>query len=79
MFFIFFFLLHLLWVKNHGIFIICMHALMWKENLKLFIIFIGINARAPPEPYYGRLIGNFTEFAHGIKVTISGYSILLQN
>ncbi|CRL05403.1 CLUMA_CG018002, isoform B [Clunio marinus] len=28
---------------------------------------IGINARAPPEPYYGRTIGQFTDFAHGIK------------
>ncbi|KRK04151.1 uncharacterized protein Dyak_GE10397, isoform C [Drosophila yakuba] len=23
--------------------------------------------RAPPEPYYGRYIGDFTNFAHGIK------------
>ncbi|XP_061394704.1 protein Skeletor, isoforms B/C [Musca vetustissima] len=23
--------------------------------------------RAPPEPYYGRFIGNFTNFAHGIN------------
>ncbi|KAG5670982.1 hypothetical protein PVAND_001209 [Polypedilum vanderplanki] len=30
----------------------------------------GINARAPPEPYYGRYIGTFTEFAHGIKGTV---------
>lgn len=30
--------------------------------------FIGINARAPPEPYYGRTIGQFTDFAHGIRV-----------
>lgn len=30
----------------------------------------GINARAPPEPYYGRAIGQFTDFAHGIKVRI---------
>jgi hypothetical protein len=32
-----------------------------------FFIFSGINAR-PPEPYYGRLIGHFTEYAHGVKV-----------
>lgn len=39
-------------------------------NLKMLIFcFSGINARAPPEPYYGRTIGQFTDFAHGIKVT----------
>ncbi|XP_075145632.1 protein Skeletor, isoforms B/C [Haematobia irritans] len=26
--------------------------------------------RAPPEPYYGRFIGDFTNFAHGIKGSI---------
>lgn len=35
---------------------------------------VGINAREyrmarPPEPYYGREIGKFTEFAHGIRVS----------
>ncbi|XP_055697831.1 protein Skeletor, isoforms B/C isoform X2 [Phlebotomus papatasi] len=28
------------------------------------------HSRAPPEPYYGRLIGQLTEFAHGIKGTV---------
>lgn len=37
---------------------------------KNFFIFLGINARAPPEPYYGKEIGLFTDFAHGIKVNV---------
>ncbi|XP_053947186.1 protein Skeletor, isoforms B/C [Anastrepha ludens] len=28
------------------------------------------SGRAPPEPYYGRYIGQFTNFAHGIRGTI---------
>jgi len=52
--------------------IYCVHAcahVKRKSNTFLFF-FIGINARAPPEPYYGRIIGSFTEFAHGIKVKL---------
>jgi hypothetical protein len=41
-----------------------------RKSNTFFYFFIGINARAPPEPYYGRLIGSFTEFAHGIKVKL---------
>lgn len=34
-----------------------------------FCLFILANARgAPMEPYFGRLIGDFVEFAHGIRV-----------
>lgn len=37
--------------------------------LKLIISSIAVAGRAPPEPYYGRYIGEFTNFAHGIKVS----------
>lgn len=33
------------------------------------------NGRAPLEPYYGRYIGNFTEFAHKIMVRLSFCSL----
>ncbi|XP_067619466.1 protein Skeletor, isoforms B/C [Eurosta solidaginis] len=41
-------------------------------NLVVLLSCIVQNAsgRAPPEPYYGRSIGQFTNFAHGIKGTI---------
>lgn len=42
-----------------------------KFNLDLRFLFNVANGRAPLEPYYGRFIGNFTEFAHKIKVHIS--------
>lgn len=29
----------------------------------------AVDCRAPVEPYYGRYIGPFTEFAHGITVS----------
>lgn len=35
--------------------------------------------RAPLEPYYGRYIGPFTEFAHKIKVQLNGKEIQLKN
>lgn len=38
------------------------------EIIKYFPLFSGINARAPPENYFGRTIGQFTDFAHGIRV-----------
>lgn len=34
------------------------------------------NGRAPLEPYYGRYIGNFTEFAHKIKVNLCCYNAI---
>lgn len=33
------------------------------------LFLIPADGRAPPEPYYGRFIGQFTNFAHGIKVS----------
>lgn len=45
---------------------------LWlKITIKCFNFFKSIlaNARgAPMEPYFGRLIGDFVEFAHGIRV-----------
>ena len=60
-------------MKNQGIFYYvhaCAHVERKSKTFFYYYIhfFTGINARAPPEPYYGRLIGSFTEFAHGIKV-----------
>lgn len=41
-------------------------------NHEILVIFLlPANGRAPLEPYYGRYIGNFTEFAHKIKVCLS--------
>lgn len=37
----------------------------------LFPNLLLAKGRAPLEPYYGRYIGPFTEFAHKIKVKIS--------
>ncbi|XP_017488069.1 PREDICTED: protein Skeletor, isoforms B/C-like [Rhagoletis zephyria] len=34
------------------------------------ITMVTASGRAPPEPYYGRYIGQFTNFAHGIRGTI---------
>lgn len=39
-----------------------------KSQISYFHFPIAANGRAPLEPYYGRYIGNFTEFAHKIKV-----------
>jgi hypothetical protein len=44
--------------------------LFFNENIWVFFAGIFIHARAPPENYYGRFIGTFTEFAHGIQVTM---------
>lgn len=33
------------------------------------------NGRAPLEPYYGRYIGNFTEFAHKIMVRVFFFAL----
>lgn len=47
----------------------------WQNNIIIFcliafsLISIAFGAR-PPEPYYGRYIGQFSNFAHGIKGSI---------
>lgn len=38
-------------------------------NILLSILFLANARGAPMEPYYGRLIGDFVEFAHKIKVS----------
>ena len=40
-----------------------------KLNCCWFLFYFSAHGRAPPEPYYGRFIGKFTNFAHGIKVS----------
>lgn len=41
-----------------------------KISFHYVFFFFSANARAPPEPYYGRYVGIFTDFAHGIKVSL---------
>lgn len=48
------------------------HHVDYKSINHKFFLFVSnfhltANGRAPLEPYYGRYIGNFTEFAHKIK------------
>lgn len=40
------------------------------SKLMSSIFNITVEGARPPEPYYGREIGSFTDFAHGIKVSI---------
>ncbi|ALC47592.1 CG34355 [Drosophila busckii] len=49
----------------------------WLQFVAVVVVAILLNCqqcqaagRAPPEPYYGRFIGQFTNFAHGIKGSI---------
>lgn len=42
------------------------------------ISYFTANGRAPIEPYFGRLIGPFVEFAHHIKVCDSLYNVKIR-
>ncbi|CAH0554651.1 unnamed protein product [Brassicogethes aeneus] len=42
---------------------------MFKSLGQLFYLFVIVSCVKPPEPYYGRKIGELTKFAHGVKGT----------
>ncbi|XP_037808737.1 protein Skeletor, isoforms B/C isoform X1 [Lucilia sericata] len=53
----------------------CLSSLSYGLLLMIFVVTLSCcvnsaHGRAPPEPYYGRFIGQFTNFAHGIKGSI---------
>ncbi|XP_055676424.1 protein Skeletor, isoforms B/C isoform X2 [Lutzomyia longipalpis] len=57
-------------IGGHHLTLVLLISVFCCTNAFPYHVYRKLHSRAPPEPYYGRLIGQLTEFAHGIKGTV---------